>query len=52
VITGNSSIDAEWATVDFVLRYWRNAKDSATRKLGGKLVDTPLRKGSDPTRLP
>lgn len=52
IITGDEPVDVEYAAVDFVLRYWRNAKDSATRKLGGRLIQTELRKGSDPTKLP
>jgi hypothetical protein len=52
VVTGTTPVDVEYAAVDFVLRYWRNAKDSATRKLGGKLLQTHLRQGADPTKLP
>lgn len=51
LLTGGSAEEAERAAVDFVLRYWRHARDSAARRVGS-LVESQLPKGSDPTKLP
>ena len=52
IVTGTDSAAADEAAVDLTLRWWRGAKDSATRKLGIALVEKSLPKGSDPTKLP
>ena len=50
IITGADSEDVEKAGLDFLLRYWVNAKDSAARRIG--LVEKQLPRGIDPTKLP
>jgi hypothetical protein len=51
VLGGDNSDGVEQAAVDFVLRYWRSAKDSATRRIG-QLVEKDLAKGADSAKLP
>ncbi len=50
-VTGKETDSLEAASADFVLRYWRSAKDSATRRVN-TLVQKALPAGSDPTKLP
>jgi hypothetical protein len=51
VITGESPEIIAEAAADFVLRYWRNSKDSMVRRLG-TLTEKSLPKGADAARLP
>lgn len=50
VIGGASAEDAETAAMDLIVRYWKFAKDSASRRVG--LVRKELPRGGDPTLLP
>jgi hypothetical protein len=50
IIGGQESRDVEDAGMDFVLRYWMSAKDSAARKVG--LIEKDLPRGFDPAKLP
>ncbi|MGI8907566.1 MAG: hypothetical protein ACR2IE_13870 [Candidatus Sumerlaeaceae bacterium] len=52
IVTGSDTANVNEAAIDLTLRYWRGAKDSAVRKLGGKLVEKALPKGSDAAKLP
>jgi len=48
LLTGESSQAVEAAAIDFVLRYWKNAKDSAIRATGlekGAALGSPAAKG-------
>jgi hypothetical protein len=49
-ITGTDSEAVEKAGMDFILSYWKNAKDSAARRVG--LVARELPKGGDAAKLP
>jgi hypothetical protein len=50
VISGADPVDAEQAAMDFTLRFWKFAKDSAARRIG--LVEKDLPLGFDPAQLP
>ncbi len=50
VITGATPADTKTAGMDFILRYWPAAKDSAAGKVG--LVRKTLPRGIDPAKLP
>jgi len=50
VVCGKDSEAAKNAGMDFILRYWKGAKDSAARKVG--LVPKKLPRGIDPAKLP
>ncbi|MDQ6632369.1 MAG: hypothetical protein M3Y82_11555 [Verrucomicrobiota bacterium] len=50
VISGPDSDSAKGAGMDFILRYWKTAKDSASGKVG--LVQKKLPRGIDPAKLP
>ncbi len=50
VVSGADSDSAKNAGMDFILRYWKSAKDSAARRVG--LVKKELPRGIDPARLP
>ena len=49
-ITGADSEAVEKAGMNFILSYWKNAKDSAARRVG--LVTKELPKGGDAAKLP
>jgi hypothetical protein len=51
VITGETPEIIAEAAADFVLRYWRNSKDSMVRRLG-TLTEKSLPKGADAAKLP
>ncbi|MDB6124135.1 MAG: hypothetical protein JWQ71_3128, partial [Pedosphaera sp.] len=50
VVSGADSEAAKTAGMDLTVRYWKNAKDSAARKVG--LVQKKLPRGIDPAKLP
>lgn len=50
VISGPDSDSAKNAGMDFILRYWKTAKDSGAGKVG--LVQKKLPRGIDPAKLP
>ncbi len=49
-IAGKDEASLNASAIDFVLRYWKYAKDSGARRI--PLVDTPIQKGADPNALP
>lgn len=51
LVGGAGDQATELAAVELVLSYWRQAKDSAARRIG-RLVARTLPRGSDPTKLP
>jgi len=50
IVGGADSRAVEEAAMDYVLRYWRTAKDSAARRIG--LVEKELPRTVDPAKLP
>jgi hypothetical protein len=50
VFSGADPLDAELAAMDFTIRFWKFAKDSAARRIG--LVEKELPLGFDPAQLP
>lgn len=50
VVSGADSRSVEESALDYVLRYWRSAKDSAARRIG--LVEKELPRTVDPAKLP
>jgi len=50
VITGKDSSAVEKSGMAFILSYWKNAKDSAARRVG--VVEKELPRGVDAARLP
>jgi len=50
MIGGKTSREVEKAGMDFVVRYWKFAKDSAARRVG--LVRKDLPRGGDAAKLP
>ncbi len=50
IINGNDEQSLSVAASDFVLRYWKYAKDSGMRRI--PLTDKPIDKGADPAALP
>ena len=50
IVAGNDEQSLSIAACDFVLRYWKYAKDSGTRRI--PLTDQPIDKGADPAALP
>lgn len=50
VVSGEDSLAVEHAGMDLLLRWWKNAKDSAARRVG--LVEKELPRGGDATKLP
>ena len=50
IVSGEDSLAVEHAGMDLLLRWWRNAKDSAARRVG--LVEKELPRGGDATKLP
>ncbi len=50
VISGDDSLAVEDAGMDFLLRYWKSAKDSAVRRVG--VVEKELKRGDDASALP
>jgi hypothetical protein len=50
MIGGKDSREVENAGMDLILRYWKYAKDSASRRVGLARKDLP--KGGDPAKLP
>ncbi|MEO6237221.1 MAG: hypothetical protein ABIQ52_09500, partial [Vicinamibacterales bacterium] len=50
IVGGADSRAVEDAALDYVLRYWRSAKDSAARRIG--LVEKTLPRSPDPAKLP
>ncbi|HZZ44796.1 MAG TPA: hypothetical protein VFE58_17800 [Tepidisphaeraceae bacterium] len=50
VISGDNSQDAALAAMDYTLRYWKTAKDSACRRV--PLVTREISKGPDAGQLP
>jgi len=50
VFAGTDSLEAERAAMDWTIRFWKYAKDSAARRVG--LVEKELPVGFDPTQLP
>ncbi|MEP6662664.1 MAG: hypothetical protein ABJC04_03270, partial [Verrucomicrobiota bacterium] len=50
IVSGSDSGSVEHAGVDLLLRWWKNAKDSAARRVG--LVEKELPQGGDATKLP
>ncbi len=50
VFSGGSPLEAERAAMDWTVRFWKYAKDSAARRIG--LVEKELPLGFDPAQLP
>lgn len=50
VFSGADPLEAERAAMDWTIRFWRYAKDSAARRVG--LVEKELPLGFDPAQLP
>jgi len=50
VVSGADSLAVEHAGMDLLLRWWKNAKDSAARRVG--LVAKELPRGGDAAKLP
>jgi len=50
IVAGNDEQSLSVAASDFVLRYWKYAKDSGMRRV--PLTDKPIDKGADPAALP
>lgn len=50
VVTGQDATTVEHSGMDLLLRWWKNAKDSAARKIG--LVEKELPRGGDAAKLP
>lgn len=50
IFSGTDSLEAERAAMDWTIRFWKYAKDSAARRVG--LVEKELPLGFDPTQLP
>lgn len=50
VMSGAAPLDSERAAMDWLLRFWTKAKDSAARRVG--LVEKELPLGFDPAQLP
>lgn len=50
VLSGAEPLDSEVAAMDWTVRFWKYAKDSAARRVG--LVEKELPLGVDPTGLP
>ncbi len=49
-MSGADNLEAERAAMDWTLRFWKYAKDSAARRVG--LVEKELPLGVDPAQLP
>ncbi|MEK7855694.1 MAG: hypothetical protein AAB288_06365, partial [Acidobacteriota bacterium] len=50
ILSGSDNVEAERAAMDWVVRFWKYAKDSAARRVG--LVERELPLGGDPAQLP
>jgi hypothetical protein len=50
IVGGEDEANVNIAAIDFVLRYWKYAKDSGCRRI--PLTDKPIEKGADPNALP
>jgi hypothetical protein len=50
ILSGADNTEAERAAMDWMLRFWKTAKDSAVRRVG--LVEKELPLGVDPAQLP
>ena len=50
ILSGSDNLEAERAAMDWTLRFWKYAKDSAARRVG--LVEKELPLGVDPAQLP
>jgi len=50
IVGGSDSRAVEESAMDYVLRYWRSARDSAARRIG--LVEKELPRTVDPAKLP
>lgn len=50
IMSGAEPLDSERAAMDWTVRFWKYAKDSAARRVG--LVEKDLPLGFDPTALP
>ena len=50
IFSGADSLEAERAAMDWTIRFWKYAKDSAARRIG--LVEKDLPLGFDPAQLP
>ncbi|MBA4185928.1 MAG: hypothetical protein H0X49_18260, partial [Acidobacteria bacterium] len=50
IVSGADNLEAERAAMDWTLRFWKYAKDSAARRVG--LVEKELPLGVDPAQLP
>ncbi len=50
IFSGANSLEAERAAMDWTIRFWKYAKDSAGRRVG--LVEKELPLGFDPAQLP
>jgi len=50
ILSGADNLEAERAAMDWVLRFWKYAKDSGARRVG--LVEKELPLGVDPQGLP
>lgn len=50
ILSGSDNLEAERAAMDWVIRFWKYAKDSAARRVG--LIEKELPLGVDPAQLP
>ncbi|HEY0462359.1 MAG TPA: hypothetical protein VGC97_24715 [Pyrinomonadaceae bacterium] len=50
ILSGADNLEAERAAMDWTLRFWKYAKDSAARRVGLAEKELPL--GADPAQLP
>ncbi len=50
ILSGADNLEAERAAMDWTLRFWKYAKDSAARRVG--LIEKELPPGVDPAQLP
>ncbi|MEP6788879.1 MAG: hypothetical protein ABJB40_10640, partial [Acidobacteriota bacterium] len=50
ILSGSDNLEAERAAMDWTIRFWKYAKDSAARRIG--LVEKDLPLGVDPQGLP
>jgi hypothetical protein len=50
ILSGADNLEAERAAMDWTIRFWKYAKDSAARRVG--LVEKELPLGVDPAQLP
>ncbi|MEO6654791.1 MAG: hypothetical protein ABIO36_01780, partial [Pyrinomonadaceae bacterium] len=50
ILSGADNLEAERSAMDWTIRFWKYAKDSAARRIG--LIEKDLPLGVDPQGLP